>query len=121
MTIREQIKRVAQLLEGRIMFFDWDSYDDEMDIPHLILDGERQNIDNVYILKDGSVIEVTTEKFVYGFTLTEDEENTFESIEKRLEEIGMEDFLRDVYYEHPRSWEIGDYEDDFLTWDGVAH
>ena len=27
----------------------------------------------------------------------------------------MDEFLRDIYYEHPRSWEIGDYEDDFLT------
>lgn len=30
---------------------------------------------------------------------------------------GMDEFLRDIYYEHPRSWEIGDYEDDFLTWE----
>lgn len=38
-----------------------------------------------------------------------------------LEECGMDEFLRDIYYNHPRSWEIGDYELDFLTWDGVAH
>lgn len=116
MILREQIKMLAELLEGRIMFFDWDTYDNAEDIPHLILDGERQNIDNVYILKDGSIIEVATEKFVYGFILTEDDENTFETIDKRLEEIGMAEFLRVIYYNHPRSCEIGNYEDDFLNW-----
>ena len=54
-----------------------------------------------------------------GLGFYEDIENgdTFETIDKELEECGMDEFLRDIYYEHPRSWEIGDYEDDFLTWE----
>ena len=54
MNIREQIKRVAQLLEGKLMYFDWNSYDLEEDIPHLIIDGVRENIEAVAINKDGT-------------------------------------------------------------------
>ena len=120
MILREQIKRVAELLEGKLMFFDWNSYDLEEDIPHLIIDGKRENIEAVAINKDGTFMEVMTEDGEIGLGFYEDEENTFESIDKDLEESGMGEFLRDIYYNHPRSWEIGDYEDDFLTWNGVA-
>ena len=121
MNIREQIKRVAQLLEGKVMYFDWNSYDLEEDIPHLIIDGVRENIEAVAINKDGTFMEVLTKDGGLGLGFYEDEENTFESIDKMLEECGMEEFLRDIYYNHPRSWEIGDYDLDFLTWGGVAH
>lgn len=121
MNIREQIKKVAELLEGKVMYFDWKSYDFEEDIPHLIIDGVRENIESVFINKDGTFMEILTKDEEIGLGFTEDEEDTFESIDKELEECGMEEFLRDIYYNHPRSWEIGDYDMDFLTWDGVAH
>ena len=121
MNIREQIKKVAELLDGKVMYFDWKSYDFEEDIPHLIIDGVRENIESVAINKDGTFMEVMTNDGGFGLGFYEDEENTFESIDKNLEECGMDEFLRDIYYNHPRSWEIGDYELDFLTWDGVAH
>ena len=120
MNIREQIKKVAELLDENVMYFDWKSYDFEEDIPHLIIDGVRENIYSVAINKDGTFMEVMTKEEEIGLSFTEDEENTFESIDKDLEESGMGEFLRDIYYNHPRSWEIGDYEDDFLTWNGVA-
>lgn len=121
MNIREQIKRVAELLEGKVMFFDWKSYDSEEDIPHLIIDEVREKIDSVFINKNGTYMVVTTEEYEIGLSFTEDEETTLEAIDKELESDGMGEFLRDIYYNHPRSCEIGDYELDFLTWDGVAH
>ena len=121
MNIREQIKKVAELLEGKVMYFDWNSYDLEEDIPHLIIDGKRENIEAVAINKDGTFMEVMTNDGKLSRNFYEDEENTFESIDKMLEECGMDEFLRDIYYNHPRSWEIGDYDLDFLTWDGVEH
>ena len=120
MILREQIKRVAELLEGNVMFFDWNSYDNAEDIPHLILDGKRENIESVFIDKDGAFMEVATEDSEIGLGFTEDEETTLEAIDEELEASGMGEFLRDIYYNHPRSVEIGDYEDDFLTWNGVA-
>lgn len=119
MNTREQIKKLANLLNGKTIHFDWKSYDFEEDIPHLILDGERKNISSVSISKDGLTMKVLTTDCEYGLGFYEDIENgdTFETIDKELEECGMDEFLRDIYYEHPRSWEIGDYEDDFLSWD----
>lgn len=123
MNTREQIKKLASLLEEKVMYFDHKSYDFAEDIPHLIIDGERVNIDSVWIDKKGLSMTITTTIIAkdteIGFGFYEDIENgdTFETIDKELEECGMEGFLRDIYYNHPRSWDIGDYEDDFLTWD----
>ena len=116
MILREQIKMIAELLEGKVMYFDWQSYEFEEDIPHLIIDGARENIESVAINKDGTSMEVMTNDEEIGLSFTEDEENTFETIDKELEECGMDEFLRDIYYNHPRSCEIGDYEIDFLNW-----
>ena len=117
MNTREQIKKLASLLEEKVLYFDHKSYDFAEDIPHLVLDGERVNIDSVWIDKKGLSMTITTNDTEFGLGFYEDEENTFETIDKELKECGMDEFLRDIYYEHPRSWEIGDYEDDFLTWD----
>lgn len=119
MNTREQIKKLASLLEEKVLYFDHKSYDFAEDIPHLVLDGERVNIDSVWIDKKGLVMTITTKDTEIGLGFYEDIENgdTFETIDKQLEECGMDEFLRDIYYEHPRSWEIGDYEDDFLTWE----
>ena len=115
MILREQIKMVAELLEEKVMYFDHKSYDNADDIPHLILDGKRENIETVFIAKNGleMIIETCDEEFGLGFY--EDENTTFESMDKELEEIGMAEFLRVIYYNHPRSCEIGNYEDDFLN------
>lgn len=118
MNTREQIKKLASLLEEKVLYFDHKSYDFAEDIPHLVLDGERVNVESVWIDKKGLTMNVTTADCEICLGFYEDEENTFETIDKELEECGMDEFLRDIYYEHPRSWEIGDYEDDFLTWDG---
>lgn len=119
MNTREQIKKLASLLEEKVMYFDHKSYDFAEDIPHLILDGKRENIESVWIDKKGLSMTITTKDTEIGLGFYEDIENgdTFETIDKQLEECGMDEFLRDIYYEHPRSWEIGDYEDDFLTWE----
>lgn len=108
MTIREEIKKVGQLLNGKLMAFDHNSYDLKEDIPHLFLEGKRQDINYVEIYDDGRMMNVYTNDGVYGLGL-------YEMIDKELEEMGMDTLLRDIYYNHSRSWEIGDYEDDFLT------
>ena len=122
METRGQIKKIAALLEEKVMFFDWDSYDNPDDIPHLIIDGVRENIESVWIDKKGLTMTITTEEYELELGFYEDAENgdTFESIDKELDEIGMDTFLRDIYSNHPHSCEIGDYEQDFLTWNGVA-
>lgn len=108
MTIREEIKKVGQLLDGKLMTFDHSTYDLKEDIPHLFLEGKRQDVNSVEIYDDGRMMNVYTDDGVYGLGF-------YEMNDKELEEMGMDTLLRDIYYNHSRSWEIGDYEDDFLT------
>ena len=115
MTIRDEIKKVCDLLNGETMGFDRRTYEFAKDIPHLIIDGVRENIDSVYIYENGTMMNVITENGQeIGFGFYEEEDITFEMIDQELEEMGMDAFLRDIYYNHPRSYEIGDYEEDFL-------
>ena len=117
MNTREQIKKLAKLLNGEAIHFNWETYDYEEDIPHLYIYGKRVNICSVSISTDGLSMKVVTNGCEYFCDFYEDVENgqTFETIDKELEECGMDELLRDIYYEHPLSWAIGDYEDDFLT------
>ena len=96
MNTREQIKKLASLLEEKVMYFDHKSYDFAEDIPHLILDGERVNVESVWIDKKGLTMTITTNDTEFGLGFYEDEENTFETIDKELEECGMDEFLRDI-------------------------
>lgn len=115
MTTRDEIKKVCELLNGETMVFDHSTYEFEEDIPHLIIDGVRENIDSVSIYEDGTMMTITTEKGEeIGLGFYEEDGVTFEVIDKEIEEMGMDTFLRDIYYNHPRSYEIGDYEEDFL-------
>lgn len=113
-TIREEIKKIAKLINGRTIYFDHKSYDFAEDIPHLILEGKRNNINSVSIGLDGLTMNVVCGDIEYGLVFYEEGKWTFADIDKELEDIGMDRFLRDIYYETNESWEIGDYEDDFL-------
>lgn len=113
--MRSEIKKLAKLLNGRTIHFDHKSYDYAEDIPHLILEGKRVNINSVSIGLNGLTMEVDTDDAEYGLAFYEEGKWTFADIDKELENIGMDRLLRDIYYETNESYEIGDYEDDFLT------
>ena len=115
MNTQEIVKKLAQLLyneeEGYngIVYFDWKTYDDENDIPHIIINGERVNIDEFRVNKDGTQISVISGDDIYTLNLT-----TSPFTEQEYEDMGMYTLLNDVYYETDYSWEIGDFEIDFL-------
>lgn len=99
-----QIQLLAEVLNGEEMVFYGYNYEFEEDIPHLIINGKREIVESVSI-QNGSlemVIQIGNKKEVLDF---ESANITTDS---------MDQFLRDVYYAHSRSWEIGDYEINFL-------
>ena len=113
--IRTELEKIAKLLndeyEGTICF-DHSSYDDELDIPSIDVDGERVLVEQVFVNEDASVL-----------TIVDSEGNTytcnFNDIPEEWDddyfcEIGLDVLLRDIYYETNASYEIGDYELDFL-------
>ena len=114
MDIKEIVKKIADLLHngsvktGKV-WFDFDSYDMEEDIPYLLNDkGKIIRIEWFFVNKDGSEIIVTTEH-CDEYTL-----NMSNFTENDLEAIGMYELLSNVYYETNDSYEIGDFEIDFL-------
>jgi len=115
MNTQEIVKKLAELLykddgvyEG-VVCFDWSSYDDENDIPCLIIDGKAVKIDEFQVNKDGTQISVISGCNNYILDLT-----VSPFTEQEYEDMGMYTLLSNVYYETDYSWEIGDFEIDFL-------
>lgn len=108
-------RKVAQFLwengyNGRIIF-DFKSYDNPQDIPHIrTLTGKRLPVDSVTMSRDGSRMVVTAirkDNLPERITVR----NRFGSI---LRLRGIHTLLQDIYYETDESWEVGDFESDFL-------
>lgn len=115
MKTKEIVKKLAELLhkdegvyEG-VVYFDWSSYDLDDDIPYLIINGERIQIEEFKVNKEGNEIVVINGDDSYTLNL---DKCTF--TEQDFEDMGMYALLNSVYYETDYSWEIGDFEIDFL-------
>lgn len=95
-----------------VIYFDHKSYDDNRDIPHLLIDGELVYVVKFYVNREETLMQITDdENKVYTLDLTELPE---EWNDDYFDQIGMFELLQDVYYETTESYEIGDYEIDFL-------
>ena len=95
-----------------IIYFDHKSYDDNRDIPHLLIDGELIYVYKFYVNREETLMQITDdENKLYTLDLTELPE---EWDDEYFDQIGMFELLQDVYYETTESYEIGDYEIDFL-------
>ena len=99
------IHKLAQLLNGETMFFDHFSYEYAEDIPHLMINNQRENVSSVFIKRDGSYINIAAE---YG-------QIQIDFMTANISQIELDELFRDIYYNHPLSWIIGDYEKYFLV------
>ena len=115
MNTQEIVKKLAELLykdkgvyEG-VVYFDWSSYDFDEDIPNLIINNKIVKIEEFRVNKEGTEIIVISGDDKYTLDLT-----TSPFTEQEYEDMGMYALLNSVYYETDYSWEIGDFEMDFL-------
>lgn len=111
MSILEIAKKVGNLLKGRTIYFDFKSYDNEEDIPHIFDGLTRCNVEVVRFNDDGDFFEILTNSVSMGIRLYDITEKEFE---REANEIGLYELLNDIYYETDESYEIGDFELDFL-------
>ena len=102
MTNREIIAKLAKLLDGRTIYFDHKSYDDQEDIPYITIRGERRNVESVKITKYNGLIICCV-----GTTILYDTDEFVETEE-------VYNLLQNMYYETNESYDIGDFEQDFL-------
>ena len=111
MSILEIAKEVGNLLKGRAIYFDFKSYDNEEDIPHIFDGRTRCNVEVVRFNDNGDFFEIITKSVSMGIGLYDITEEEFED---DANEMGLYELLRDIYYETDESQEIGDFEMDFL-------
>lgn len=115
MEINKHLQSISGLLWANdydgVVHFDHKSYDFSEDIPHLLIDGKRVLIDKFFISKGGDFIGIWSGNDYYTLDmnyLPEDWNDT------TFEDMGLFDLLQDVFYETEMSWEIGDYELNFM-------
>lgn len=104
-SIHIHIHKLAQLLDGETMFFDHFSYEYTEDIPHLMINNQRENVSSVFIKRDGSYMNIAAE---CG-------QIQIDSTTANITQMKLDELFRDIYYNHPLSWIIGDYEKYFLV------
>lgn len=117
MKIHNYLKKIGELLysneeyNGRV-YFDHKSYDDTNDIPSIIIDDKKVLVEEFHINEDCDFISIYDDNnnlYMLDMNAIPSEWN-----DDYFEEIGLFNLLQDVYYETSMSYEIGDYELDFI-------
>jgi hypothetical protein len=112
MTLFKITKKLADFLKGRTIYFDHKSYDFAEDIPHIFDGDKRHNVHRVRFNENGEFFEIITDSYACRVDLCDVSEDDFN---EEVNAMGLDELLHDIYYETEESWEIGDFEDDFLT------
>lgn len=112
MTLFKITKKLADFLKGRTIYFDHKSYDFAEDIPHIFDGDKRHNVHRVRFNENGEFFEIITDSYACRVDLCDVSEDDFN---EEGNAMGLDELLHDIYYETEESWEIGDFEDDFLT------
>lgn len=114
MTIKEIAKKVSELVwtheYNGVIYFEPSSYDLEEDIPHITIDDKRIIIDEVRFGKHTNDITIVSGDDSYTLNF-----DTAPYTDEEYEDMGMYELLSDTYYNTAESWEIGDFELDFLN------
>lgn len=115
MYLKYQAKALYKLLKKRQVWFDHKSYDCPNDIPFIIIGNKRYRVDGVHFVEEGILDIHLSDNILTNITINfrniglEDDEFDIE-----LQRYELSGLFRDIYYETEDSWEIGDYELDFL-------
>lgn len=117
MKIHDYLKKIGELLYSNeeyngMVYFDHKSYDNDNDIPSIIIDDKKVLVEEFYISEDCDFISIYDDNnnlYMLDMNAIPSEWN-----DDYFEEIGLFNLLQDVYYETSMSYEIGDYELDFI-------
>lgn len=116
MYLKYQAKALYKLLKNRQVWFDHKSYDFQNDIPFIIIGNKRYRVNGIQFVEEGILEIHLSDTILTNITinfrnfLLEDEEFDIE-----LQRYELGGLFRDIYYETNDSYEIGDYELDFLA------
>ena len=109
MNIIEVAKMLGEFLKGETIYFDLASYSADAEPPFLVVDNKREIVESATLNKEGTFLVV---EFANGgsakFGFYEGERLPIDDI------MGIYRLLKDMYYETDESFDIGDFEQDFL-------
>lgn len=115
MRITEVVKKLAELLNGRTIYFDLKSYSEDAEPPYLIVYGDRKIVEEVTLNKEGTYLEVSFADGSGGsFDFYAENDLDIDEIEEECGEMGIYNLLKDMYMETDESFDLGDFEQDFL-------
>lgn len=116
MYLKYQAKALYRLFGKRTFFFDHKSYDNLEDIPHIFLNGKRIDVYSVHFVYGGTAIFCELKDNVLSEITIKlvNEKMTDDDFDEILISYGFDTLFHDMYYESEESYEIGDYELDFL-------
>lgn len=108
------IKRLGVATNGETVYFEPSTYDFQEDIPRLeFREGKGETLTAMRIQTKDNMVVVTLD------TETSEQVLPFSTSDTELPDflqtvVNLEDILQDFYYGSSASWDIGDYELDFL-------
>jgi hypothetical protein len=102
------------LLGDNPICFDHKSYDYQEDIPFVTIGGDKYLVDSARLYNEGMTLEVISK----GERITLDLSCLSElyTDDFLLNECNLYSLFMDMYYETPKSWEIGDFEIHFMEY-----
>lgn len=108
------IKRLGVATNGETVYFEPNTYDFQEDIPRLeFKEGKGETLTEMRIQTKDNMVVVTMNTETSELVLPIDTSDT--KLPDFLQTVvNLEDILRDFYYGSSASWDIGDYELDFL-------
>jgi hypothetical protein len=117
MNIVEVAKKMEKLLCNETIYFDYSSYEHMDDIPCVFIHGKRWNVYSIKLENDSIELMIDNGddgRIVTKYYYKPDKIRTREVINDECKDLGMYNLLMDTYYETPYSYDIGDFETDFL-------
>ena len=118
----ELIKKVSDYVQENektdTVIFDFDTYENKEDIPHVVYDGEIRYVQKVRFGKSGKSVrlyyasDTSRSPASHGlmFFRADRVKVSQDELDKKMAELRMPDILRDVYYSTRASWLTGEFE-----------
>ena len=112
MKVKQIAKKMWGLVGNNVVYFDHNSYDIQEDIPFVVIGGNKYLVDSARLDSGGMFLEIISNDDKFTLDLSNLPKNYTD--EFLLNECNLYSLFMDMYYETPKSWEIGDFELNFL-------
>ena len=112
METKKIAKQMWGLVGNNVIYFDHKSYDYQEDIPFVNIGGNKYLVDSARLDNGGMFLEIISNDDKFTLDLSNLPKSYTDDF--LLNECNLYALFMDMYYETEQSYEIGDFEMDFL-------